>query len=420
MNELELLTSEQKDHAEYSASGSSRWINCPGSHELAKKYPPLPETKYAAEGTNAHACLEFLLKNRENLKAAVVSAGKKWPKEMVEHGLGAVEYVLARQKDLPGSDILCETKVDATSFLGIPGQFGTLDIAIVQEFGVLEVIDYKYGAGIGVEPREDDGQANSQLVYYGLGVADLYHYNFSKVVLTVIQPRAFHPSGETIRSTDVTMLEFSSWTEKFKNAVLATQHGSMAPLKSGKWCKFCPAAIDCPEIKERSLREAQAVFSDQQGLVSVVEPAMIQLPNLGVVLDACDRLEDWITKVRAHAIHVLGQGREVPGYKLVQKRGVRKWLDEDATEAEARAMFGDVPFTEPELKSPAQVEKSVGAQFGTKFVKKWVEDRTTSVSSGTTLAPASDKRPAVTGSELLTGAVTTTDAIGRAADVLDL
>lgn len=385
---LNVSVTEIKEHAEYSASGSSRWLNCPGSHAASKLVPELPESKYAAEGTKAHACLELLLQNRANLPAALKLASKSYTKEMIDHAMDAVNYIVARAAELPGSVILCEQKVSSTPFLGVPNQFGTLDVSIVQEFGRLIVMDYKYGGGIAVEPREDDGRLNSQLVYYGLGLSFEFDHNFSEVELVVIQPRAYHESGETTRSALATMDELISWADLFHAGVRETK--TSRKRKSGKWCKFCPAAIECPELKDKSFRDAQIVFSDSAGITELPSPTV--LPNLGTILGACNKLEDWIAKVRAHAIDVLNRGGEVEGWKLVEKRGTRKWVDADAAAVEAVNAFGDDAFTEPVLKSPAQIEKTFG-----KAAKGWVADRTTTVVSGTTLTTADDKRPAVSG-----------------------
>ncbi len=396
---LNAKTSEEKDHAEFSASGSSRWLNCPGSHALSKTMPAGPDSKYAAEGTEAHACFEFLLKNRASLLAATKAAAKKYSDDMVEHALTAVGWVLERY-GAAGSDahILCETRVDASQFT-CTGQFGTLDAAVVQEFGRLTVADYKYGAGIGVDPVEPDGQLNSQLVYYALGISHLYHHNFAEVELAVIQPRAYHESGETIRSVIVPMDDLLAWIPKFRNGVMATSDPN-APFAAGKWCRFCSAAPKCPELKVKAMKEAQVVFSDEKGLQSVPEPAMIQLPDLGTILNACTKLEAWIARVREHAEHVLNKGGDVPGYKLVQKRGQRKWIDAEESGIEAHHLFGTAAFTEPKLLSPAQLEK---VAKGYKGIDAWVTERTETVSSGTTLATQDDKRPAVTSAQAAFG-----------------
>ena len=51
-------------HSLVGASSCERWWNCPGSNALIAKLPTPPNTKYAAEGTVAHALCEDVLKNK--------------------------------------------------------------------------------------------------------------------------------------------------------------------------------------------------------------------------------------------------------------------------------------------------------------------------------------------------------------------
>lgn len=384
-------TSDTKAHAEFSASGSERWLNCPGSIALSRSAPEQRESPYAKEGTDAHACLEFLLKNGAGITAkhsALRVAHQKWPIEMVEHALNAYEIIWDLYRQYPGAGMLVEAKVDASPFT-CEGQFGTLDVAIVQEFGRLVVIDYKYGAGHLVDPA-GEGNGNSQLVYYALGISHLYAHNFSSMDLVVIQPRAYTESGETVRIHSMTIEQLLEWEDTFRLGVEEAK-APQAALNPGSWCRWCPAAVICPEVKKKAMEEAQIVFDDAEGIQSIPEPRMISLLHLGTILSACDKLEDWIGKVREHAMHVLERGHEVEGWKLVQKRSIRKWIDEEKTAREVYEIAGEEGFS-TKLLSPAQLEKTFPK--GSK-IHDLVKTCTISESSGTTLAPESDKRPAV-------------------------
>jgi hypothetical protein len=388
-------------HAEFSASGSARWLNCPGSHALCKKAPPQPESPYALEGTKAHKCLEIILKNHAlNNQAAVKKLMAPYSDDMRTHAFNAAVWILKQHLEHPGSILLSETKIDSSPFT-CSGQFGTLDAAIVQEFGRLMVIDYKYGAGVAVDPVDEEGELNSQLAYYALGLSYQYNHNFTEVELVVIQPRAYHESGETIRSVVVPIDELLKWHQRFRDGVMATSDKD-APFKAGKWCKFCAAATICPELKDKAFKDAQIAFTDAAGITSLPVPTLVQLPNLGTILNACERLEDWIDKVRQHAIHVLERGEEIEGFKLVQKRATRKWADHASATTQARSKFGKLAFSEPELLSPAQLEK---AAKGTKGLDEWIQARVTAESSGTTLVRSSDKRQAVKSIEAVFGAL---------------
>lgn len=391
-------TSEIKAHAKYSASGSERWVSCPGSIKLSEKAPPQRESKYAKEGTEAHACLEFMLRlyitglsTSESVHQTAKT--KKWDSEMMQHACKALlwieaNYPLARKN----KQLLAEQRVDASPFT-CEGQFGTLDCAIVDEFGTLTVIDYKYGAGVAVEPKE-----NMQLIYYALGLAYKFDLNFSDVELVIIQPRAYRDDGQTIRTWKCSMDELLSYVVLFKVGVDNCESPN-APLNSGDWCRWCPAATICPEIKNKAFKSAQIAFADDTGIESIPEPHSIQIENLGTILDACERLEVWMGKVREHAVHVLERGERVSGFKLVAKRSVRKWVNADSVRLEAKKRFGTSAFEEPKLLTPAQLEKRLGREK----VKAFINRQSTSISTGVTLAREDDKRPAVQGTSLMFG-----------------
>lgn len=395
---LNVETSEVKAHATYSASGSERWLKCPGSINLSAKAPEPPESKYALEGTKAHACLELLLKNRGEDEALEL-ARKTFPSEMVGYALDAVAYIEERLAERPGAELLVETEVDS-SYFTMSGQFGTLDVAIVEDFGRLIIMDYKYGAGHAVDPEGPDGRGNSQLVYYALGLSYLFNHNFAEVELVVIQPRAFHESGNTTRSHVMSMGELLAWRQVFRDGVMASGPND-APLAAGSWCKWCPAGVICPKLKGDALRDAQVAFSDEGGLEAAPEPRMIRLPDLGTILDGCDKLEAWIEKVRQHAYGVLERGGSIPGYKLVAKRPYRKWTDGAADEAFKR--FGASVLAPPKLIAPGQFKERLGKKDAA--VVAFLERHTVSESSGATLVRDGDKRSPV---------------VGRAASVFDV
>lgn len=377
------------DHATYSASGSSRWLACAASISLSLKAPVMPSSIYAEEGTEAHACHEFLLKNRKNLKSAIKIARKKYSQEMVDHAIDSVTWILEQHSLYPDAELLCETRVDASPYT-MADQFGTVDAAIVVLFGKLTVIDYKYGAGIAVDPEGYDGLGNSQMVYYALGISHKYHHNFSSVDLVVIQPRAFHASGNTTRTFSMSMDELLAWVPVFKAGVKASLKPD-AGFKSGEWCRFCNAAVICPELKTKALKQAKIDFSDTKGIVSVPKANMVGVKDLGVMLDACDQLDTWITALREHAFGVLQRGGKIDGYKLVEKRATRKWSDPEASAAIVKSVYGDEGFSSPKIKTPAQIEK---LKFYIKSfnLNAFLDTYTVKESSGLTMVKDTDKR----------------------------
>lgn len=383
-------------HAKYSASGSHRWLNCPGSIKLEAEAPEPRESPYAAEGTFAHECFELFVTGLDDIKAARADALCFYDPEMVAHCEAMAEALL----EIVGYDceVSAETRVDL-SFVS-PGMFGTADVIARDDFtGVLTIGDLKYGAGIAV-----DVYPNSQLMYYALGASAAHGHQYKTIRLVILQPRADHADGP-VRAKEITLAELLTFEDILKVGVMECQRADPAAnpstdLKSGDWCRFCRAVPICPKLSSAAFESAAADFE------GVLNPDVAMIPphpkkptldtvkqviapeNLGRALEACDLIELWVKRIREYAFEQLQTGKSVEGFKLVQRRGIRKWADEIEAETIIRAKYPGAAIIDAKLKSPAQIEKLTKD-------KTLVGELATAESSGVTLAPASDKRPAV-------------------------
>jgi hypothetical protein len=150
-----------------------------------------------------------------------------------------------------------------------------------------------------------------------------------------------------------------------------------APLAQGEHCRWCAAKPICPQMTgavDRAIKQ-QIVNLD--------------VDTLAQHLHTADLLEGWIKDLRALAFGLLEQGATVPGYKLVQKQARRQWVDPKLAAIWLINQGAEEVFTQ-ELISPAQAEKVLK-----KRKLALPDDLVVSVSSGTTLAPVDDPRPAV-------------------------
>jgi hypothetical protein len=387
--------SEPKAHATYSASGSERWLECPGSIQLNEKLKAQGggdgETEYAAEGTTAHELHEFLLQNRANIAKAIITAraSGKYNEEMIYHVEASVREILDRlRKAGKGAELVIEARCDLP--VSEPDQFGTTDAAIVEDFGLLEVIDFKYGAGVAVSAEE-----NSQLIYYALGLAHRYNYNFERVRLTVIQPRKAI-DGAFVRSWDTTVENLLEWKERFERGIQECKKPK-PKFMAGDHCRFCSAKIVCKEFDNKALRSAQIAFADD-GDAQLPKPPSPKMPipleKLPKLLAAFPLIEQYIEAVREYAFEQIKAGSKVDGWKLVEKRSVRKYNDVKKAETAARRMFGMRALSLPELLSPAQLEKAVGKDKADDLAE-FLSEHVSSVSSGLTIAPDKDGRKVV-------------------------
>lgn len=239
----------QRAHSKFSASASERWFACPGSVELSEGLPD-KSSPWAEEGTRAHEVLEAMM-------CITLSEAKKtpqdpgWfeiirnaPEEMIAHGKRAANFIfdLADKHDSP--DIHVETRI----YLDFIHQemFGTFDGGVVELFGTLHVFDYKYGAGVFVSPVE-----NLQMIFYGIGLAAKYQWNFKRVRLWIIQPRVKGYDGPLF--WDLTTEELFSYVDKFREAVDRVLNNPF--FAEGSHCHWCRAKSICP-IKIKAKEEA--------------------------------------------------------------------------------------------------------------------------------------------------------------------
>lgn len=341
-----------------------RWAACPGSVKLSEGIPN-KSSKYAEEGTRAHDLAAKILEG----KALVLDSADA---EMLSAVQIYVDEIKTAAKD--ATKLLIEQRFDLSKIH--PGLFGTADAVIFHEKkSLLQVFDYKHGAGVAVDVEE-----NEQLMYYGLGALLSTGFKAKDVELVIVQPRCDHPEGR-IRSwkfDSFLLLDFAADLKKFAEATEKPN----APLVPGTQCRFCPAAGVCPAIHTKAIALAKEDF----GPLNKTYDA----ERLAQVLNWIPSLETWIKNVEEFAFNEAKNGRCPPGYKLVDKKATRKWRDE--TEASKIALSLNLKQAfETNLKSVAQLEKTIEKD---KF-KTFFEEHVVKESSGTTLVPESDKRPAV-------------------------
>lgn len=368
-------------HATLGASSAYRWMACAGSVKLSANIPR-KDTDYSREGTAAHALAEIAY--NANLDPS------NWVDETVEgvrvsaDMADAVRVYVTFLRELvtAGYELMLEHRFDLSKINPPAPMFGTSDcIAYHPGERKLIVADYKHGAGVPVDV--DD---NPQLKYYGLG-ALLQMPKTSRVdsvQLVIVQPRAIHRDGP-VRSWECTPEHLFDFSADLLDGAHRTMQAD-APLVPGKHCRFCPAQPMCPELH----KETQLIAADEFAGRPLMDPRLLTPEQLGQVLERADIVEDWLRAVRQYVHSQLESGQAVPGWKLVPKRASRVWNSESEVLLWAKgAGFEPDELYDMKLKSPAAFEKVVGK-------KNLPAELYSSVSSGYTLAPASDPRPAVT------------------------
>jgi hypothetical protein len=358
-------------HSSVGASSCERWWNCPASIRMSEGLPR-ESGAAAAAGTVAHGLAEEMLAGKLGRSKFSSRIGK-----IVEQDGFSVEIT---EKMLDGVDLYASTVwedhrqiwADMTKsaelpkhykYLSVeksfnlseidPEAYGTNDANIAVPFGKLIVYDFKSGYAE-VFPEE-----NKQLMYYALGEYML-DQNYSEIELVIVQP-ASYPAVKRWSLSPETLEKFA---EELSIRIKRTRDPAALP-NVGAWCKYCEArkARVCPAQEKFISSTLDIDFSDSNTLpVTLERLPKVSSEKLGELLEALPVIESWIEAVRAQGCKILKSGGEVPGYKLVESFGNRRYTDAKVVEDVYGLEFGDDIYSKPKLKTPAQLEKLLGSK----------------------------------------------------------
>lgn len=378
-------------HAKLSASGASRWMRCPGS-VAAEEGLPDSSSPAALEGTKAHAwgalCLETGKPARDLIGTPVdVDQDEHWVIEDDGEMARYVDEYVRQLHALNGGahHAQVETAVPISHITGEEGASGTADYIAVEfaNGGVtVRVHDLKYGRGVRVEAED-----NPQLLMYASGaleqidwLLDGYPPERVQVEMYIHQVRLDH-----LPEWRLSLPQLRQWALLLSERAGLTQDPGAPRVPGETQCKFCKARTSCPALLKH--------VSD-----TVAEPPPEEVEAVAEFLPRLKLIRDWCATVEARAVELLQGGQEVPGYKLVEGRKTRKWgpSEEEVLELlEGSLLHEDLYKTE--MLSPAQIEKLLP-----KDEWKELQDKLVVFAPGKpTIAPDSDKRPAVNSAESL-------------------
>lgn len=362
-----------KKHAKLSASGSAKWSLCAGSVKAEEGLPD-KSSIFADEGTAAHELGELCLTQG---KQASDFEGQPLPEnnaftvdaEMASYVQQYVDYVRMTK-----GERFIEQQVDFSHIA--PEGFGTSD-AIVINGNAMHVIDLKYGKGVPVSAIE-----NTQGILYALGALNDYGmiYDIKTVTLVIVQPRLDHVSEWTI-----TVDELAKWGEYLKQrAELALTDD--APRTAGeKQCQWCKAKATCVTLKDYS---EGAILSHFDNL-DIKNPDTLTDEQLAQALSAKKLVNSWFDAVEELVTERISTGGTFKGFKLVEGRSNRAWVDEQEAATKLVETLGSELYTK-KIISPTQAEKLLG-----KAKAGLLDGLVTKPQGAPTLVPETDKRPAI-------------------------
>lgn len=329
-------------HAILSASASKRWMNCTPSALLEKQFAD-EESIYAAEGTAAHALAEHKLKRflKKRSKRPVSDYDCDEMEECTDDYVSfAMEQIEKAKQSCSDPVVMIEQRLDFSRW--VPEGFGTGDLVIVAD-DTLYIVDLKYGKGIAVS-----AEWNPQMLLYSLGALELFDslYDIEKVNMTIHQPRL-----ENVSTFEITVHDLMEWAEQElmpKAEMAAKGEGEFAV---GDWCRFCKAKNTCRARAEEYLRLAQMEFKP---------PELLSEEEIAEVLKVADELAKWSADVYAYAQdEAITHGRVWNGFKLVEGRSNRKYVNEEEV-ADAAKAAGYEDIYKKSLIGITEMEKLMG------------------------------------------------------------
>ena len=350
-------------------STAKRVIACPGSVALVDQMPPQPSSSYADEGTLLHDTIADVLDGKGGTfehhlgrkhNDAVVT------QDLIDDKLRPALNALDAVDPQGEMEYVVESRVGFGDLL--PDVFGSTDL--LGRIGSRAVVlDWKFGDGVAVDVEE-----NPQLLFYAAAAMRTPQTKWvfegaDEVELVIVQP----PSVKRWLTTPERVKAFEGELVAAVKKALKPD----APLAAGDHCRWCAAKPICPLMT---------------GAVDRMVKAKLEaLPHdqIARYLDMVPTVEAFIKDLQQLAHGLLEEGQPVPGYKLVPKRATRKWINDEAKVAAWLEANGVEPWVRklPGITEVEKVLKKTKTQLPAELAP--------AVSSGSTLAPESDPRPAV-------------------------
>lgn len=375
----------ERAHALLSASGASRWINCPPSARLQEHIPDT-RSEYADEGTAAHELAELKLrleltylniKERVELEK-IVGEFKSNPYFGSEMENAIQEYVeVVGERFMEAKDrssdavLLLEERLDFSEW--VPDGFGTGDVVIISD-GVMEIADLKYGKGVPVSAVE-----NPQMKLYALGAWSAFNYLYSidEIRMTIIQPRL-----DSVSTYSLSVEDLLDWAENVVKPAADSAFCGEGEFKAGDHCRWCKVKATCRARAEENMKAISYEFRD---------PALLSMEEIGSLLYVADQLKAWVKDVEDYAFEQAKNGVKIPQWKLVEGRSSRSISDKHAvmTILENAEIDSEKYLKPQELLGIGELEKRIGK----KELSSLIGGLIVKPPGKPTLVPETDKRP---------------------------
>lgn len=402
----------EEAHAIYGGSSFYRWRNCDAAVKLGLSVPRKPPGPAAEKGIKAHALAEYCLLH-DIRDAHEVLALDPQPREPYAPWddpdmADAVNIYLDTIASAKAAYPKAKTRIEHRVYPSAANEdktFGTADFILYdEESGTLKIIDYKNGTGL-VDPEEND-----QCFFYGAGVVrdcDAHNRPIKTVEFIIVQPNVPREGPEdAVKRWTTAPDRIRAIPAEIDAAILRSEDPNAQP-KAGDWCLYCNAEAICPAKRAAVLDDLQVTYADLfSGDLNMLErrpPAEMTPEEVGKLMSVIPGIEAWCTAVTNLAFNLAMSNTPIPGYKLVEKTGKRKWATDDITIGESlQLLYGleEDDVLPRKLATITQVENRLKAVLPDAASFKEAKDfitveYMTKESSGLKLVPLSERGEAV-------------------------
>lgn len=397
-------------HSKFGGSNASRWLNCPGSVALLETVPAKGSSRYAEEGTLAHAFAAYMLENGERSIMSYVGTtldAQVGAVPLSEEMAAAIQVYLdavwAEFDKTPEAELYVEQRFDLEIDGTEKGDVGGTNDAMVYHPSTkrLVVFDYKHGVGVSVTAEDND-----QLKFYAAGAAFSNPWPIADLILVIVQPRArdVEEMG-AVREWPMDQTELLEFKAQCAAAIWTAKGGRGVPLEYqiGSWCRWCVAAPFCPAKQAEATQAFGNVDLTIPGTPEFPHPDTLIDERLAQIVATLSYLTAYANQCQEYLEARLMAGAHVPGWKVVEKIGRTKWIADEEEIAGYLSLLYDIPedLVRPRrLTTIGDVEKLMkGAGASKADIDNFKLAKTLKESSGLTVAPEKDRRPAVNAAE---------------------
>jgi hypothetical protein len=250
----------------------------------------------------------------------------------------------------------------------IPEGHGTADVILYDPTsGALRIIDAKFGTGYRVPAAGYDFLGNRQLLLYALGALDELEglLDLVAIELIVVQPPLDHI--DIYELSVESLLEFG---ERLRQATTLALSFPPPAYPGELQCRWCPARATCVPLEAHIRETLVGDFDLDMAPETVV--ADLDSEHLSTRMQALELLKIWGAALEQEAFARLVAGGVVPGWKLVEGRTQRRWVDYDKALTVLSRLFGKKQVTESKLLGIPAAQKLAGKERWPKLEEKLV------------------------------------------------